>query len=164
MFFRRLLKPVAPTPQHNPVTLTTEENTRASRVDILARTIWGEARGESLTGKEAVAHVILNRLSLAQKRGNFWWGNTIESICRKPFQFSCWNKDDPNYQKLLRITEQDADFVLCQRIAHRALNGLLNDPTYGADHYHNTKVNPSWARPSAITATIGNHLFYKLEF
>lgn len=42
--------------------------------DILARTIYGEARGESISGMEAVASVVLNRVAFANRRGRFWWG------------------------------------------------------------------------------------------
>lgn len=45
--------------------------------DILARTIYGEARGESISGQEAIASVILNRVAFAKRRGRYWWGNTI---------------------------------------------------------------------------------------
>lgn len=37
-------------------------NDRAVAIDTLARTIWGEARGESQTGQEAVANVVVNRV------------------------------------------------------------------------------------------------------
>ena len=35
--------------------------------DILARTIYGEARGESISGMEAVASVVLNRVAFAKR-------------------------------------------------------------------------------------------------
>ena len=68
--------------------------------DILARTLYGEARGEKIAGMEAIASVILNRLAFSRQKNGYWWGNTITEICRKPYQFSCWNQDDVNYQKL----------------------------------------------------------------
>ena len=48
--------------------------------DILARTIYGEARGESISGMEAVASVVLNRVAFAKRRGCFWWGNSIAEV------------------------------------------------------------------------------------
>lgn len=39
--------------------------------DILARTIYGEARGESISGQEAIASVILNRVAFAKRRGRY---------------------------------------------------------------------------------------------
>lgn len=63
----------------------------AGDIDILARTIYGEARGEPWEGKIAVAWVVRNR---AERGG--WWGDTIREVCLKPWQFSCWNETDPN--------------------------------------------------------------------
>jgi N-acetylmuramoyl-L-alanine amidase len=160
MFFRRQLKPAtAATPP--PAFGDTES--RAAIIDTLARTIWGEARGETLTGKESVANVILNRFKLSQRRGKMWWGNTIEEICKKPYQFSCWNSTDPNYLKLLAVREEDLQFGICLRIARRAVNGVLADHTNGADHYHADYVTPKWADARVPTAIIGAHLFYQLE-
>lgn len=161
MFFKRILKPVF---THETASVTTPDETVQNHdADILARTIWGEARGENLQGKEAVANVIINRLRHAQKQGTFWWGNTIETICKKPFQFSCWNKNDPNHAKLIAVTSSDAQFAICQRIALRAVKGILPDHTNGADHYHADYMTPKWAKAERITATIGRHIFYRLE-
>lgn len=132
-------------------------------VDVLARTIWGEARGEPLKGQEAVAAVVLNRVAVAKGRRNFWWGWTVETVCRKPWQFSCWNANDPNRAKLLAVQAGDLGFDTCLRIARRALAGVLADPTRGATHYHTRAVEPSWAKGRAPTVEIGNHLFYRLE-
>ena len=161
MFFRRQLK-AEPAAQTINI-FAGESNTKAKNIDLMARTIWGEARGETLTGKEAVANVILNRFKLSQRRGKMWWGNTIEEICLKPYQFSCWNKNDPNYLKLKTITEADPQFAICQRIATRALNGVLPDHVFGADHYHTVIILPDWAESRAAVATIGHHVFYQLE-
>ena len=62
--------------------------------EVLARTLYGEARGEGLPGIEAVACVILNRVAFAKARGRYWWGNTVSQVCLKPGQFSCWNAGD----------------------------------------------------------------------
>lgn len=126
-----------------------------SAVDILARTLWGEARGEPVRGIEAVAAVVMNRV-----RHGGWWGDTVETVCRKPMQFSCWNPDDPNRAKLDQVTEADRIFRICVRIARRAIGGSLADPTNGATHYHARFVHPLWARGRAPSAEIGNHVFY----
>lgn len=126
-----------------------------SPADILARTLYGEARGESVRGIEAVAAVVMNRV---QKGG--WWGNAVEAVCRKPFQFSCWNEGDPNRPKLERVDETDRVFRICIRIARRAIAGVLDDPTGGATHYHTRGVFPAWAKGREPSAEIGGHLFY----
>lgn len=129
--------------------------------DILARTIFGEARGEPVRGKEAVAAVIMNRVRRARAAGGtYWWGATVEDVCRRPWQFSCWNDADPNRAKIESVPTDNRVFQSCQRIARRALAGTLADPTDGATHYHAKMVNPPWARGRAPSAEIGQHLFY----
>lgn len=132
-----------------------------SDIDILARTIYGEARGEKIGGMEAVASVILNRVKRAEKRnGRYWWGNTVRDVCLKKWQFSCWNENDPNRQKILSVSTKNRAFQICHRIARRALAGTLKDPTDGATHYHAGGIFPPWARGRMYTAEFGNHQFY----
>lgn len=133
---------------------------RINDIDVLARTIWGEARGESISGQEAVASVILNRVAFAKRKGRYWWGNDIAGVCQAPQQFSCWNKNDPNYQKLIKVGAENINFCMCQRIAERAVSGTLEDKTCGATHYHTRNCLPAWARGKKPCAEIGAHLFY----
>lgn len=128
---------------------------RGTPADILARTLWGEARGEPVRGIEAVAAVVMNRV----RRGG-WWGTTVEAVCLKPSQFSCWLAADPNRAKLERVDEDDRVFRICLRIARRAIAGSVDDPTQGATHYHTRAVAPAWARGRDPSAEIGSHLFY----
>lgn len=131
-----------------------------AELDTLARTLWGEARGEALAGKEAVACVILNRVRRARQRGGWWWGGSVEQVCRRPYQFSCWNQDDPNRPKLETVAPSNRAFRACLEVARRALSGELTDPTRGATHYHTRDVLPPWARGRQPSAAIGGHLFY----
>jgi hypothetical protein len=128
-------------------------------IDVLARTIWGEARGEAPGGMEAVAAVIVNRANHPR-----WWGRDLLSVCLKPWQFSCWNEDDPNRSKMLAVTPDDPDFLRALGIADRAALGRLSDPTHGADSYADLRYShPSWAQNATPVAKIGNHTFFKLE-
>ncbi|AUG52126.1 hydrolase [Thalassospira marina] len=129
-------------------------------MDILARTIYGEARGEDLAGMEAIAAVVLNRVAFSKARGGYWWGNDIVAVCLKKGQFSCWNEGDPNREKLLRVNDRDPAFRLCRRVAKRAIDGLLPDPVQGATHYHVVQIDPWWARGHVPLCEIGNHVFY----
>ena len=131
-------------------------------VDTLARTLWGEARGEGSEGMKAVANVILNREKIAQNKGKFWWGNNIIQICQKPYQFSCWNRADPNFRKLQSADEGDLYFATALRIARRAVIGALEDVTLGSTHYHARSITPYWAKGRMPLMTIGNHKFYSL--
>lgn len=130
-------------------------------LDILTRTLYGEARGERLTGIEAVACVILNRVKIAQEKGGYWWGNSVKEVCLKPFQFSCWNAGDVNRDIIENADENDPVFQLCQHIAKRALAGVLTDLTGNATHYHTLSCHPAWARAQIPCAQIGGHLFYR---
>lgn len=120
---------------------------------ILAKTMWGEARGESETGKKAVACVIFNRfLSKA------WYSaNTVADVCLKKAQFSCWNHSDPNREKLEKLTyiELEPFFELIKEVLEEG------DITGGATHYHTLNVNPAWNKEAEPTVVFGNHIFYK---
>ena len=124
-------------------------------IDILARTIYGEARGESKHGKYAIALVVYNRY-ISHK----WFaGKTIADTCLKARQFSCWNTDDPNCEKIKKLTtEQLRDYYT---IAEDVIKGKCIDITHGATHYHTKAINPRWARGKSSCAVIGNHIFYK---
>src|SRR3546814_9887201 len=89
-------RPPAPATNHQPKGLPmlprltpAKEQIGNDPVDLLARTIWGEARGEPVRGMEAVAAVVMNRVA---RPG--WWGRTVASVCTKAYQFACWNEDD----------------------------------------------------------------------
>lgn len=122
----------------------------------MARTIYGEARGETFPGKVAVGFVILNRANDPNKR----YGNGVAGVCQKPKQFSCWNADDPNLPKLQTVNATDINYVQCLAAAAWALSDMQSDPTYGSTHYHTTNSSPYWAVNKAVAARIGNHLFY----
>ena len=130
--------------------------------DILARTLWGEGRGEGAQGMHAIANVILSRVKVAEEKGRFWWGNNIIQVCQKPYQFSCWNRSDPNFKKLQVVDKSNSYFATALRIAKRAVAGELEDVTGGATHYHTKNINPYWAKGEVPLCTIGNHKFYKL--
>lgn len=133
-------------------------------IDVMARTLWGEARSEGARGMEAVAHVILNRVQYAKKNGGkFWWGHDVTTVCQRPYQFSCWNHNDPNRAKIIALDASDIHFATCLRIARRGVYGHLGDDvTGGATHYHTMGVNPVWSRGQTPTTLIGRHKFYDL--
>jgi N-acetylmuramoyl-L-alanine amidase len=128
--------------------------------DIMARTIMGEARGEPEQGKIAVGWVILNR---AKSGKWFGGGGDIFAVCRKPYQFSCWNPGDPNLSVITRARTGDPVFDQCLAAAQKVLNGSIADPTGGATHYFANYIStPAWAKsPANLTVQIGVHKFYK---
>lgn len=136
---------------------TTTDSGISKEIDTLARTLWGEARGEGYNGIQGVCNVILNRI----KKGG-WWGATVEDVCKKPYQFSCWNMNDGNYNKCMAVNTSDKHFNICLEIAKLGVDGQLPDLTGGANHYHTKAVKPAWSDKNKQTAEIGNHLFFKL--
>jgi spore germination cell wall hydrolase CwlJ-like protein len=130
----------------------------------LARTIWGEARGEGLRGMQAVANVIMNRYKAAKSSSGRagQWGSTVGDICTKPKQFSCWNANDPNRAKMLSVTSADPQFRDALSLADKALRGILPDITGGATSYY-AGATPYWATGVKPIASIGSHTFLKDE-
>lgn len=119
----------------------------------LARNIYFEARGESLKGQEGVAAVTLNRVASPRYPDNVC--AVVHQGGRRGCAFSWTCDEHPE-----AITEPKA-WETALRVARRALDGHLADPTDGALFYHATHVSPYWARPGRRTVRIGNHIFYR---
>lgn len=132
-------------------------------VDIVARTLYGEARGEykttGLSAFIAIANVIANRVAHP-----FKYGKTYGDVCLKPSQFSCWNEGDPN-RILIQKEDLDQDplFKTAQWVAHNVIQGKWPDVTCGSDHYHGVSCLPSWAKAQKAQMRLGRHIFYKLD-
>ena len=131
-------------------------------IDTLIRTVYGEARGEPMEGKIAVAHVALNRL----KHPGWWSRNrddipddTLAAVCRDPYQFSCWLENDPNRNVIL--TALAPALAESAQAVELVLAGIEPDPTGGATHYHAIGAMPKWAAGRTPTAIIGHHVFYE---
>lgn len=127
-------------------------------VDIVARTAWGEARGCGIWGMQRVINVMVNR-----SRHPSWWGRDLASVCLAPKQFSCWNHDDPNYEKLTTVTIDDPQFKQALGLAKTAVSGALVDASGGADSYYAASMAepPYWAKDAAVTTEDGWHVFLK---
>lgn len=132
---------------------------------ILSKTIYGEARGEynhpsgGLSSLIGVANVIINRLKNPCR-----FGKSIQEICLNPYQFSCWNINDPN-KSLIASKDKGADkvFDLCYEVAEKVAYHIWPDITKECNHYHAPMPNlPKWAQNTIPRLTIGNHVFYKL--
>jgi spore germination cell wall hydrolase CwlJ-like protein len=129
-------------------------------LSAMARTIYGEARGDlyeyGVASLMAVADVILNR-----RRKKF--ADSIDKVCRMPYQFSCWNEDDPNYKLIMDVTDSCAIFRKCLEVAQNTLAEKWPDLTDGCDHYHARSIKPHWALHRAPKRIFGSHYFYVLK-
>ncbi len=111
---------------------------------LMARAVYGEARGESLTGEVAVAAVILNRLK------NPLFPNSVSGVIFQSGAFTSvadgqiWLNPDAEAKKAVNY----------------AISGW--DPSGGALYYFNPQTATSawiWSRPQI--KQIGKHIFTK---
>ena len=119
---------------------------RTSDLQLLARAVNGEARGENYEGQVAVAAVILNRVSHSD------FPNTIAGVIYQPGAFTAVSDGQIN----VPIAEDSTVY----KAAQDAMNGW--DPTNGCVYYFNpnTATN-SWIWSKTIVKTIGKHHFCK---
>jgi len=126
-------------------------------IDTLARTIYGEARGESPEGRLLVAFVILNRWKTNYRRKD-----TIEQVCLDPWQFSCWNSNDPNREKLLAVDMSNQIFRQCYRAAIEAVDADNSLPIKTRHYYAMSMPEPPfWAAGHDPVKIHGHHKFYE---
>lgn len=121
---------------------TTANKVSNSDLYLLSCCIYGEARGESYTGKVAVGAVILNRVASSS------FPNTISGVIYQNGAFTCVSDGQIN----LGTNDE------CTRAAQDALNGW--DPSGGALYYFNPATATSkwiWSRKQIVT--IGKHIF-----
>ena len=134
----------------------------AIELDVLARTLYGECRGEILESKLAHAWVIRNRVvaDLGEDNQPDWWGEGVIDVCQKRRQFSCWNRDDPNWLGLHAVDYGDDAMQDCIYAALMVWRGYVRDPTWGARHYHAEEASPPWAEGHKPVCTIGRTVFF----
>ena len=127
--------------------MSLSSNTNASSygsadITLLARLIYGEARGESYVGQVAVGAVVMNRIKSAS------FPNTMSGVIYQKYAFTAVADGQINLTP-------DAN---AKKAAQDAMNGW--DPTYGAIYYYNPKTATSaWIFSRKTTVTIGNHVF-----
>ena len=116
----------------------------SSNVTLLAKAIYGEARGEPYAGQVAGGAVIMNRVKSSK------FPNTISGVIYQSGAFDAVSDGQINL---------NPDST-AKKAAQDALNGW--DPSYGAIYYFNPSTATNkwiWSRP--LTVTIGKHRFCK---
>jgi spore germination cell wall hydrolase CwlJ-like protein len=124
----------------------------------LARNIYWEARSEGKEGMQAVANVVMNRLS------HPGFPDSICAIVKQgskqgACEFSWWC-DGESDQVVDLVLEKKA-YRRAQEFARKALNRRLEDSTQGALYYHHWQINPYWSREYIRNVQVGQHVFYK---
>ncbi len=121
-------------------------SSNASDIQLMARAINGEARGEPYEGQVAVGAVILNRVKSSQ------FPNTIAGVIYQSGAFTAVADGQIN----VPIEEGSSVY----KAARDAMNGW--DPTGGCIYYFNPDTATNkwiWSRPQV--KTIGKHIFCK---
>lgn len=117
---------------------------KLNNIEMMARVVYGEARGETYEGKVAVAAVILNRMSTPG-----FPKNTYDVI----FQTNAFT------------AVQDGQYYLTPNsYSYRAVIDALQgwDPTHGSVYYYNPfSATDEWIFTRKTVIRIGNHLFAK---
>lgn len=124
----------------------------------LAQAIYFEARGEPEAGQAAVAQVVLNRVASPlypdSVCGVVFQNSHRRMACQ--FSFTCTGR-------ALTVREPAA-WRRALRIGGEKLAGVRWSQRVGAaTHYHATSVRPRWAGRLDRVATIGRHVFYRLQ-
>lgn len=122
--------------------LSTGSTAQEHDVNLLARVISAEARGEPYAGQVAVGAVILNRIEHPS------FPNTLAGVVYQPGAFTCMVDG--------QIDQPVAESA--RRAAREALAG--SDPSGGAIYYFNPSTATSswiWSRP--LIKVIGKHRF-----
>ena len=129
---------------NSPGNSNSSNSTSNNDLNLLARVVYSESRGEPYAGQVAVAAVVLNRV----KSSSF--PNTISGVVYQQGAFTAVSDGQINLSP--NQTAYNA--------ARDALNGW--DPCYGAIYYFNPNTATNawiWSRPHVIT--IGKHRFCK---
>ena len=126
--------------------------------DKAVRTVWGEARGESPLGQQAVASVILNRARSAKM--------SPTDVVMAKNQFEPWSRNRAALEGL------DANSPEYRKIASAiwpVWTGESADPTGGATHFYSPTAQralgrqaPSWDNGAGVD--LGTHRFFKLGY
>jgi len=128
----------------NSSSTSTSTSVNSSDLNLLARVVYAEARGEVYAGQVAIAAVVLNRV----KSSSF--PNSIAGVIYQSGAFTAVSDGQIN------LTPNET----AKKAAQDALNGW--DPTYGCIYYFNPNTATNawiWSRPHVIT--IGKHRFCK---
>lgn len=123
-------------------TTSTSSATSSTDLNLLARVVYGEARGEPYTGQVAVAAVVLNRVRSSS------FPNSVAGVVYQSGAFDCVSDGQIN--------------LTPNRSAYNAAKDALNgwDPTYGCLFYYNPRTATSkWMLSRTIKLSIGNHAF-----
>ena len=134
--------------------------TRAQEaVDLLAAFLYAETQSESVRTREAIAATVANQVRRLEAAASAESREPRAAISLRSRLFiECIQALTATAK--LNQARDDPLYASCVRIAHRAVSGALQDPTYGALRFHKLGKRPAWARNLSAAMWIGSYLFY----
>lgn len=148
-------------------------------LDILAKTIYGEAQGEGDLGREAVGCTVINRWLSGKWFNGYDTNNdgveSIAEVCQQivpkqpRHQYSCWDFDHKRLAEINACNLYNAPFRECVAIALKVIVSASDhlgwpgkDVSMAATHYHADYIKPPpWAIGKTPCKVIGKHRFFK---
>ena len=118
--------------------------------NCLATAVYFEARGESLEGQLAVAHVVMNRASSGRYPPD-WCG-----VVKQPAQFSFVRHGEFPY-----VDTSSAAWQKAEAIAELAADNIVPSVSSDVLWYHANYVAPAWRHSLQEVQHIGAHIFYR---
>jgi hypothetical protein len=138
---------------------------------LLAGLFYGEARLTERSALDelfeyiAIGQVVMNR------KNNKRWPNTIQEVILQPKQFSCFNENDPNNDKIWMFLANKRPLSPYERMltcAMLVINNMTVDLVKGATNYAATYLwkekqgTNHWLAKMEATFTAGGHTFGKV--
>jgi len=120
------------------------------QMTCLATAVYFEARGESLEGQLAVAHVVMNRAASGRYPPDWC------SVVKQPAQFSFVRRGEFPHAD----TNCEA-WRKAQAIAELAAANIVPSVSRDVLWYHADYVAPSWGHRLSVVEKIGSHIFYR---
>lgn len=119
---------------------------RPGELELMARVVAAEARGESDAGQRAIAWTILNRLDEPET-----FGSTVTKVLLRPYQ----------YAKPAAIRDNSESYMRAMLATLKAVLGEGGDPSRGSLYFFRTDMTPwpAWAKHMQVRAAIGRHTF-----
>ena len=118
--------------------------------NCLATAVYFEARGESLEGQLAVAHVVMNRASSGRYASD-WCG-----VVKQPAQFSF-----VRHGEFPAVNTNSAAWQKAEAIAELAAANVVPSISSDVLWYHADYVAPTWRHSLQEVQQIGAHIFYR---
>jgi spore germination cell wall hydrolase CwlJ-like protein len=120
------------------------------QMTCLATAVYFEARGESLEGQLAVAHVVMNRAASGRYPPDWC------SVVKQPAQFSFVRRGT-----FPSVDTNCEAWRKAQAIAELAAANIVPSVSSDVLWYHADYVAPSWGQRLNVVEKIGAHIFYR---